>query len=664
MSSTMFYLLFIPLLAFILLTVNLIFAPHNPYKEKNSAFECGFSSFLGQSRTQFSISFFIFALLFLLFDLEILLVYPYLVSSYTNEAYGLTIVLIFLTALTLGFAFELGKKALSFDSRQTTDNGKGVYFNLVMIDNAQSNANPSVSLVKKRTFSTSALMLTDDNESLSKRKAESSPDAADLSSSIGEASHSAKRIRTIEDPYTEKDQNKPETSQNEAHNSENRPHSNRILDQRADGVPLFDSLDGYSGPTGYGVRKIDDEYEEDVVRGFRERYGKTSEEREEYIEKIVSSDDPKYVAHMASKHLDSRAKDFSELQMDGEAGGPLEKAMAKIDDFETRLEDSIAARDLELSDPKEFSEGKNSVDSRSTNCPSNNSPEGNEGSTFNTSGDSNGGETETDFTSTWVHKKIGLSPEADYLPKLNTTDELLNTKTLDKIEQGMKDKLSSSDVKMVDEELEKASEQRDLMRTAQHPEHWLSTSELSTTRGSINYGHDYNAINSKYIDALEKRTQELLSEEAKDIEPLTNDNLNLVKPLIDEILSREAKYGKPPLDEYDINEPSEKDDFDSEENSTSSQENSSNDEDENSSNGDQKGSFNDNQENSSNDKQENSSKYDQEGSSNNNQKTSFDVDQNNSDSNKVNKNPTNQTPTEYVQSIQETEPMDLIDYDS
>lgn len=187
---------------------------------------------------------------------------------------------------------------------------------------------------------------------------------------------------------------------------------------------------------------------------------------------------------------------------------------------------------------------------------------------------------------------------------------------------------------------------------------------MSTTRGSINYGHDYNAINSKYIDALEKRTQELLSEEAKDIEPLTNDNLNLVKPLIDEILSREAKYGKPPLDEYDINEPSEKDDFDSEENSTSSQENSSNDEDENSSNGDQKGSFNDNQENSSNDKQENSSKYDQEGSSNNNQKTSFDVDQNNSDSNKVNKNPTNQTPTEYVQSIQETEPMDLIDYDS
>lgn len=119
MSSTMFFFLFIPVLALILLAVNFIFAPHNPYQEKDSAFECGFSSFLGQNRTQFSISFFIFALLFLLFDLEILLVYPYLVSAYTNEIYGLVILLVFLLALTLGFAFELGKKALSIDSRQT-----------------------------------------------------------------------------------------------------------------------------------------------------------------------------------------------------------------------------------------------------------------------------------------------------------------------------------------------------------------------------------------------------------------------------------------------------------------------------------------------------------------------------------------------------------------
>ena len=118
MTSTTFFFVFIPLLAFILLAINLIFAPHNPYPEKDSAFECGFHSCLGQKRTQFSISFFIFALLFLLFDLEILLVYPYIVSGYTNEMYGLVIMLIFFLVLTLGFAFELGKNALKIDSRQ------------------------------------------------------------------------------------------------------------------------------------------------------------------------------------------------------------------------------------------------------------------------------------------------------------------------------------------------------------------------------------------------------------------------------------------------------------------------------------------------------------------------------------------------------------------
>src|ERR1700733_7943426 len=111
MTSTTFFFVFIPLLAIILLAVNLIFAPHNPYQEKDSAFECGFHSFLGQNRTQFSISFFIF-------DLEILLVYPYVVSAYTNNIYGLVIMLIFFLVLTLGFAFELGKNALKIDSKQ------------------------------------------------------------------------------------------------------------------------------------------------------------------------------------------------------------------------------------------------------------------------------------------------------------------------------------------------------------------------------------------------------------------------------------------------------------------------------------------------------------------------------------------------------------------
>jgi len=120
MTSTTFFFILIPVVAILLLTINLLFAPHNPYGEKDSVFECGFHSFLGQNRTQFSISFFIFALLFLLFDLEILLVYPYVVSAYINDIYGLIIMLIFFLALTLGFVFELGKNALKIESRQVT----------------------------------------------------------------------------------------------------------------------------------------------------------------------------------------------------------------------------------------------------------------------------------------------------------------------------------------------------------------------------------------------------------------------------------------------------------------------------------------------------------------------------------------------------------------
>jgi len=100
--------------------VNILLAPQNPYQEKNSPFECGFHSFLDQNRTQFNISFFIFALLFLLFDLEILLAYPYILSAYTNGLYGLVFFLVFFLILTLGFVFELGKKALKIEKIRLT----------------------------------------------------------------------------------------------------------------------------------------------------------------------------------------------------------------------------------------------------------------------------------------------------------------------------------------------------------------------------------------------------------------------------------------------------------------------------------------------------------------------------------------------------------------
>jgi NADH-ubiquinone oxidoreductase chain 3 len=115
MIMSLLFFFFIPFLSFVLLMINFILGPHNPYKEKDTPFECGIHSFIMQNRIQFTISFFIFGLLFLLFDLEILLVYPFTVSSYVNFIYGLIILLIFVLVLTLGFVFELGKEALKID---------------------------------------------------------------------------------------------------------------------------------------------------------------------------------------------------------------------------------------------------------------------------------------------------------------------------------------------------------------------------------------------------------------------------------------------------------------------------------------------------------------------------------------------------------------------
>nr|YP_009568356.1 NADH dehydrogenase subunit 3 [Orbilia oligospora]QBL01991.1 NADH dehydrogenase subunit 3 [Orbilia oligospora]QIJ60001.1 NADH dehydrogenase subunit 3 [Orbilia oligospora] len=76
MSSNSFYLLLIPIINILLLYLNILLGPNKNYGEKGSSFECGFHSFLGQNRQQFNISFFLFGLLFLIFDLEIILIYP------------------------------------------------------------------------------------------------------------------------------------------------------------------------------------------------------------------------------------------------------------------------------------------------------------------------------------------------------------------------------------------------------------------------------------------------------------------------------------------------------------------------------------------------------------------------------------------------------------
>lgn len=131
MSSITLFILLISIIAILFLIINLLLAPHNPYQEKYSIFECGFHSFLGQNRTQFGIKFFIYAFLYLILDLEILLIFPFALSSYSNNIYGLSIMLIFTIIVTIGFIFELGKGALKIESKQNTN--ELLNFNLLKI---------------------------------------------------------------------------------------------------------------------------------------------------------------------------------------------------------------------------------------------------------------------------------------------------------------------------------------------------------------------------------------------------------------------------------------------------------------------------------------------------------------------------------------------------
>lgn len=109
------------------------------YQEKSSMFECGFHSFL-QTRSPFSISFFIYALVYLLLDLEILLIFPYSVSSYTNSTYGLIMLLIFTLIITIGFVYELGKGALKIQSKQDFTKTKITpMYDISLIDSPRKN---------------------------------------------------------------------------------------------------------------------------------------------------------------------------------------------------------------------------------------------------------------------------------------------------------------------------------------------------------------------------------------------------------------------------------------------------------------------------------------------------------------------------------------------
>jgi NADH:ubiquinone oxidoreductase subunit 3 (subunit A) len=116
MNTLLMFFIFVPILAIIFLALNILLAIHKPDESKVSAYECGFSPVYGQTRANFQIHFYIVAMLFLIFDLEILLLFPISVTLYQVSIFGFSIALIFFIVLTIGFVLEIGSGAISLKS--------------------------------------------------------------------------------------------------------------------------------------------------------------------------------------------------------------------------------------------------------------------------------------------------------------------------------------------------------------------------------------------------------------------------------------------------------------------------------------------------------------------------------------------------------------------
>ena len=94
--------------------LNFALAPNNPDPEKLSAYECGFEPF-DDSRMEFDVRFYLVAILFIIFDLEIAFLFPWAISLGGIGALGFWSMMFFLGVLTIGFIYEWKKGALEWE---------------------------------------------------------------------------------------------------------------------------------------------------------------------------------------------------------------------------------------------------------------------------------------------------------------------------------------------------------------------------------------------------------------------------------------------------------------------------------------------------------------------------------------------------------------------
>ena len=101
-------------LGIVLILAAVIIAPSDPDPEKVSAYECGFNAF-DEARMKFDVRFYLVAILFIIFDLEVAFLFPWAVAFQDVGELGFWSMMVFLAVLTIGFAYEWKKGALEWE---------------------------------------------------------------------------------------------------------------------------------------------------------------------------------------------------------------------------------------------------------------------------------------------------------------------------------------------------------------------------------------------------------------------------------------------------------------------------------------------------------------------------------------------------------------------
>lgn len=114
---------YLPILIFIgigllfggaLMVIGRMLGPHNPDSEKLSPYECGFEAF-EDSRMKFDVRYYLVAILFIIFDLEIAFLFPWAVVLEDIGFFGFLAMMLFLAILVIGFVYEWKKGALEWE---------------------------------------------------------------------------------------------------------------------------------------------------------------------------------------------------------------------------------------------------------------------------------------------------------------------------------------------------------------------------------------------------------------------------------------------------------------------------------------------------------------------------------------------------------------------